>query len=83
VIGFAYSRRTEVAGIDIPRAFLGPLPEPLRDRPMPRRHFAFTLLLPCAVTVGGGVLFIAHELLERDDRRRNRRRSESHAQAKN
>jgi hypothetical protein len=72
-----------VAGIDIPRAFLAPLPEPLRDRPMPRRYFAFTLLFPCAVTVGGGVLFIAHELLERGDRGRTRRRSESRDQTKN
>jgi hypothetical protein len=72
-----------VAGIDIPRMFLGLLPEPLRDRPMPRRHFALTLLFPCAVTIGGGVLYIAHGLLERDDRRRNHRRSESHDQSKN
>ncbi len=58
-----------MAGIDIPRMFLETLPEPLRDRPMPRRRFALTLLFPCAVTAIGGLLFITHQWLAHDDRR--------------
>jgi hypothetical protein len=30
---------------------------------LPRRRFVFALLFPCAVTAGGGTLFIVHECL--------------------
>ena len=52
-----------VAGIDSARAFLEATPEPPRDRPTPRRRFTFSLLFPCAVTLAGGAVFLAHEWL--------------------
>jgi hypothetical protein len=53
-----------VTAADIARAFLEPMPEPPRDRPMPRRRFVFSLLFPCAVTVAGGIAFLVHEVLD-------------------
>ena len=51
------------AGIDIARAFLEPTPELPRDDPMPRRRFILSLLFPCAVSLAGGITFLAHECL--------------------
>ena len=41
--------------LDTARMFLEPMPEPPRRSPMPRRRFVFELLLPCALTVAGGL----------------------------
>jgi hypothetical protein len=47
------------------RAFLEPMPDPPRDRPMPRRRFALSLLVPGAMAAGGGIAFLLHECLVR------------------
>jgi hypothetical protein len=57
-------QRTMLTGLDTARAFLEPMPEPPGETPMPRRRFAFTLLFPCAVTIAGGFIFLAHECLD-------------------
>ena len=52
-----------MTGINAARAFLETTPEPPRHNPIPRRRFAFSLLFPSAVAVGGGIVFIIHECL--------------------
>ena len=44
--------------LDTARTFLEPMPEPPRRAPMPRRRFGLSLLLSCAVTVGGGLAML-------------------------
>lgn len=53
-----------VMGINTARAFLESLPEPPHQTPMPRRRFALGLLIPCVVTIAGGITFAVHACLD-------------------
>ncbi len=46
-------------GLGSARPFLEPIPEPPRRSPMPRRRFLFSLLLPGALAIAGGLAVLA------------------------